>query len=212
MKKILFMNKYLLALIPFLIPVIMLFYNFIVNVLINTFPIKPILLPTDNININYWWKEYKLTPIKHFWVNWKLISKKNYSNILNNEEKVIATDWLFGFWDVTWSKYLNNLEISQVDRSFSFDYKSNINLTRKYILTHLINLNLLSNSNKINKKLSDLKIWSNLKIFWYLVNIELLNSNSYFKQNTSTVLTDIWYWSSEILFVTRLEINWKVID
>jgi len=212
MKNILFVNKYLLAAIPFSIPVIFILYIVISNLLINIFPIKPFIIQPKEISIKYWWEEYILTPVKKFWIDWKLISTKDYSDIIEKEEKIISKDWLFVFWKVAEDKYLKNLEFTQIDRSFVYDYLNVIDLNRNYINTHTTNLNILTNNNKISKKLKDLSNWTELKIFWYLVNIELINSDSYFKQNTSTTLNDSWYWSSEILFVTRLEINWKVID
>lgn len=211
MKKILFLNKYLLAFIPFMVPLLLIIYLVINNILINIFPITSFLLTPNNIIINNWWYKYELTPVKKFKIDWKIIMKKDYSNILEKNELIINEDWLIAFWKITKPEYLDNLDITQLDRSFVYNYKTNIDITRQYVSSHLINVNILTNNNKIKKTLNELPISSELKIFGYLVNIELIENDSYFKQKTSTILTDSGYWSSKILYVTELEIDWKTI-
>lgn len=206
------MNKFVLVLFPFLIPIIFILSWLIKDSLVNIFPIRPIIIPASEIIIkNNIWK-YTLTPVKKFWIDWTFIDKKDYSSRLWKEEHIISTDWLFSFWKLAKEEYLSNIDFTQSDRSYYYDLKTNIDIDMPYITTHMTTINILNNNNKISKWLALLTPNTNVKVFWYLVDIELTESDSYLNQKSSISMNDIGYWSTEILYITKLEINWEVYE
>lgn len=208
LRNLLFANKIVLAAIPFSLPILYILFGIFSWLMDKYHPIRMMIIPKTEITINNSIWNYILDPVKKYWLNWTFISKKDYSETIWEEEKIISTDYLFWFWKLADKSNISKIEFEQNDRTFFYNIKSKIDFDTDYIKSHVANINLISDNSKVNQAISKLSPNTNVKLYWYLVNMKL-TGDYYLDKKTSTKLDDIWYWSSEILYVTEMEVNWK---
>lgn len=126
----------------------------------------------------------------------RILSIRDYTDSRYYDKDLVPYDIVFGWGNLTKKEYLENINITQNNRFFHYNYKD---LNHNDFITDFDNFHIVNNS-YLNENIHYLKRYNNLSISGYLVNIKCDNWN----RNTSISFKDRSATSCEQLYITSM--------
>lgn len=126
----------------------------------------------------------------------RILNITKYENSNFDDNKFVPYDIVLGWNNLTKKEYLENIEISQSNRYFYYQYK---NLKHELFLDNFDNFHIINNE-YIEKNKDLLKKYSNINIEGYLVNVQCPT----WSRKTSLSFSDRSQTSCEQLYITNI--------
>lgn len=148
-------------------------------------------------------KEYTITPLANFYINAKILSKKNYNNWLGNKEADLSpVDLALGWGEMSDDNVLKHINISQSGRWYRWKTK-NSPIPLEEIKNNSANMHIIPLDDSILSTIDSACIGSTIELEGRLVNVTKENG---WRWKSSLSRTDSGAGACEIIFVHHAKI------
>lgn len=177
-------------------------------VVTDTKPLQSSLLKPQNYELDFGNLKVTLQVVARYKISAKLLAKKRYVD--GWAGKLVPYDLVLGWKQAAIQNNVENLPISQSVRWYQYMVSPASNMTSAYIATHTSNNHIIPATKNIQKAIRSLKVYDELTLEGYLVDM-----TGHFKANrinwfTSTSRDDTGSTAGELFYVTSVKVGDKV--
>jgi hypothetical protein len=157
----------------------------------------PVQVETTKASFEY--KGFTITPLAAFQIEARLLSKRKY--FLGNEAKLAPVDYALGWGPMSNFNILKELDISQSNRWYFYQYKTPPILPND-IIAHSGNMHLIPATQTVARKIKSVRRGEIILLKGYLVNV---SSQKGWHWLSSLSRTDTGSGSCEVVWVEELK-------
>jgi len=168
-------------------------------------PIQTQFLQNDARKKSFMYEGFEITPLAHYEISAKVLSKKKYKDKKNYPSSISPIDFALAWQKLSDEAILDKMTISQRNRWYFYKYKEKLPLDQTYIQSHSSNHHLIPKDEIIKKALFKIKKGQLIKLKGRLVSV----SDKGHKQNpwkSSLSRADTGDGACEIMFVESVEV------
>lgn len=148
------------------------------------------------------------SPMARYSISARILSKRRY--VRGWESEISPWDLVFGWGDAAKMISIQNLNIKQAVRWYSYNVAANIPMTGKYIATHTSNNHIIPANDNIRKAILFLNKHDIVQMEGYLVNVTGKKANHNVSWITSLTRDDSGSRACEIFYVESVKKGNKV--
>lgn len=149
-----------------------------------------------------------LQPAAKYNITARLLAKKRYVD--GWVGKLAPYDFVLGWRKAAILENVENMPITQSVRWYQFIVSPATNMTSSYIDKHTSNNHMIPATKNVRKAIQLLKVYNEVKLEGYLVNVQGSFKSNSIQWLTSTSRNDTGNTSSEIFYVTSVRIGENV--
>jgi hypothetical protein len=153
---------------------------------------------------------FTLTPVANYSISGMVVSTKRY--YMDQLMFLAPVDVGMIWGDVLLPAHLKQLSFDHGNRFLHWNYKSGLQLSQPYLISHTSNNHLIAATPTITRAIETLKYGEKATLQGYLVNIDGDIDGRPFIWKTSTVRTDTGGGACEVIYVTRIRIGDEVFE
>lgn len=168
------------------------------GVLVSTQPYQN----SDNLPRAFVAKGYTFTPVAHFVVEARVLSKHLYR--YDAGAKISPVDLALGWGHMSDSQVLDKLRISQGDRFYYYAWPQNPPIDPGKIVVSSANMHMVPSTPQLEQQLKRIKPGHIVRLEGYLVNV---NGPGGFYWHTSTTRADSGNGACELVWIERIAVR-----